>query len=532
MGTLSQAAARRHGDEIRTMRLHRCAVVLVAALAGWIGCGKGAGGTASRGAVPDAGAPDAGVGAVPTAALLEPGATRIHAISPDRSRILVSHGLPPADLALVTIGGPTKTLERHEAGAGEFSPDGRAIVFNTRSRDEPYNLHLARGDGSGSRKLTTRSAESALSGSSLYYADGAAADILIYQVVLPDGKPELLATFPAPHELVSVSPSPGGESVVYCHSQELGSDQCFLLSPTSVTPRPLAHGIGAHWAPDGSWLLASSCELIDRSGQTRKICDDAPTTIDTLLPTTIASPDGRLLAVLSGRWPPAQESLRIHVYDVQTATDLAFSTPGPFDGTVFRPAVHLRFTPDGSRLIAELGDSLFTAPSSGGSWIEVSADGAHDPGQGTLAVSPDSHIVAITGSHGVVESIDGGPPRAVAPPDGPLSQGTQIIFEPAGLHKALFVDFHGGGFLSGGDGSGEWMLLRDVDNCQWSGRTALCVKGHSSSGIVSFDLSFVTDDGKQAGTVATDVAHWSVAGDQLFYVPNSGGLYRVQVPQP
>jgi hypothetical protein len=304
-------------------------------------------------------------------------------------------------------------VARCGASSGWRDSNGRAIVFNTRSRDEPYNLNLARGDGSGIRRLTSLSSRSALGRSSLYYVDAAGTDASVYRIALPDGKPELLATFPPPHDSVDLTSSPGGESVAYCHSQQLGSDRCFLLSPTSVTPHPLPHGIGAIWARDGSWLLGSSCELIEMSGQTRKICDDPATTIDTLTPTTVASPDGRFLAVLSGRWPPAQESLRIHVYEVQTATDLAFSTPGPFDGTVFRPALHLRFTPDGSRLIAELGDSLFTAASTGGSWIEVSADGAHDPGHGTLAVSPDSHIVAITGSHGVVESIDGGPPRAV-----------------------------------------------------------------------------------------------------------------------
>src|SRR5690242_226896 len=98
--------------------------------------------------MPDAGADDGagadgGTAVAPAPTLLERGATLIRAISPDRSRILVSHGAPSAgNLSLVTIGGATKTLAAQGAYLAAFSPDGRSIVFDTQSGAQPSDLNL------------------------------------------------------------------------------------------------------------------------------------------------------------------------------------------------------------------------------------------------------------------------------------------------------------------------------------------------------------------------------------------------------
>jgi hypothetical protein len=528
----------------------------------WTSCGKGVGAGNGADAPPNTsgtsdsdGGPtgvngNGGVDAGPiqpstTATLLEPGATIILGVSPDGTRVLVSHQplrWPPDDLSLVTAGQRSQTLVAHGAYYAGFSPDGRTLWFDTAKGQQPDDLNLARADGSNARQLTSRTYFFTFAGKWLYYSDEAGSDVSFYRLAPPDGTPELLATFPPPHISwgpLSAWPSPDGESVVYCHTRVLApvASECFLRAAGRETPLQLPAGIeiSPYWAPDGSWFTISPCALVDLAGTVRKVCDDAT------VAGTSMSPDGKLLGIASnlGPWPGTQQSLRFHIYTIATATDLALPAPGLFDLTIYRPAFGLSFTPDGSRLIATLGASSFGASTSGGDWTTISKDEIPAPQRGNVVVSPDSRVIAdASDSLGVVESIDGGPSRAVGPPGITFPSGTSTpIFEPlGGLDKALFVaprTYGGETWIANADGSAGWLRLPDADGCEWSVRTALCAKIRPDPlTVVSNDLTVATDDGKKVETVAYNVEHWLVTRRKLFYVPSAGGLYVLDVPQP
>jgi hypothetical protein len=458
--------------------------------------------------------------------LLDAAATMIVAVSPDEQRVLVSSQYPASDLELVTIGGPTTTLAAASPGVwGGFSPDGRSILF-TRPLQSSYEWHLARADGTGARLLTVKSDYNQFAGRWLYYEDENSPTIAFYRLLPPDGEPQLLATFDPPHAFPSGSfsavTSPDGESVAYCHSPSAGAENCFLLAAGSTRPVTLP-GAARVWSPDGRWLLSGFCEMVDLSGSVREVCDPQ-------VESAGVSPDGKTLAIVSlgSTWPPSQSSVHIRLHSVATGTDVMLPTP-PFDGGVYRPAFFFQFTPDGSRVIAFLGASAFSAPVAGGPWTQIVSDGPPIPHRGEVYVSLDSRIIAVPSeSLGLVESINGAPPATIGAFFG-------VAFEPpGGLGKALFIsEYQDAAVLANANGSGDPLQLPRIGECNWVDRAALCLRW--SSGKPN-QLVVVTDEGQQLSVTSHDTSNWRTTGQltahRLFYVSYSGGLCVMDYRKP
>ena len=484
------------------------------------------------------GASDGGLSMIPQPAptLLEAGATVIEDVSPDENSVLVSHqpvNTQPDGLTLVTVGAPPRTLIARSGSWGWFSPDGRSIVFGAQY-GQPGELNLAHSDGSGSRQLTTRSSYPSFAGRWFYYDDESGAGVSLYRVLAPDGEPELIASFQPPQGL-SFLPSPDGESVAWCHYLANFTSECYLRAAGSATPVKIADGLlgTPRWAPDGSFLVGA-CEIISLDGSSRRWCDSAKAGSSSV------SNDFRyaVVALDNGSWPPTQADLEIRLHDFATGATTVVPTPGPFDGGVFRPSFYVGLTGDGSRLIAELGASLFTASTSDLRWTEVSATGANNSRFSTLAVSPDSRKVAIYGDQGLVESVDGNAPRVVGPPGRSLQYGQRLRFEPAGgLDKAFFFDAYANAWLANGDGSGDWLVASGVGDCDWVGRKALCLRAPAMANPpLPNEVVVVTDTGKAFSTQVEAEAYWRLAArltaHKLFYVAPGGGLYVSDAPAP
>lgn len=469
--------------------------------------------------------------------LREPGARRIHDVSPDGRRALVSHQavknwpFDAGDLALVTEGEPTRTLVAHGAAAAQFSPDGSAIVFdsmNGRQRD----VNLARADGSGVRQLSAKSALVTFAGRWLYYSDESAGPVAFYRVLPPDGAPELIATLPPRDSQIAfeVWPSPDGERVAYCNYQTRESVDCFLYDGGTNIRFAETITFNPRWAPDGSWLVTRPCELVDSSGTARRFCDE------TLVNSAQAYDNRSTLAWFQAAAP----GLEVHLLDLATTTETVLPPLPPWDAHAFRGAFELRFTPDGSRLLALLGASSFSiatrgisAQAASAGWTQISNDSIPDPRRGTAVVRADSRIIADTSeSMGVIESIDGGPAHAVGPPGRRLFEASRPNFEPSGgLDKAVFND-SGSVWLANADGTGDWLQLSPSYGCEWAGRTALCLSYHDDPlSISSLDVTPLTDDGRMPGVLARDVVDYRVRAQKLFFVRSAGGLYVADVPR-
>ncbi|MFL5312272.1 MAG: hypothetical protein ACJ79H_17710, partial [Myxococcales bacterium] len=536
-------------------------IIVVTALV--CACAKGT--SSSGGAVDsdaDAGsvAPDAGGGVpsggdagtdggttaaapIPGAELIDPNGQYVHAISPDNTRVLLSHhliawtytagGFVPGtgDLVVATRGGAIKQLAAEGVWYGAFTNDGSAVVYRT----QPHGVTLVHTDGSNPRQLTTQD-EFTLAGRWLYYTDARNGQLALFRLAPPDGDPELVAGVPDPStgpltSGISYWTSPDGDLVVFCHGTPW---TCSLVPAASKSPIEFA-GSGASWqfSPDSNWVL-NGCDLYDRNGAVRRVCD----VIGWLAATF--SPDGKL-AIFDAR-----------ATRVITLASMAETQLPPFSEALFYP---WGFTPDGSRLIASASDStgrpakFFVANAAGGQWIELSNDaysqkGASDFPVG-LAISPDSRIVATSSrSQGVVESIAGGPAQVVTHSGDPLFFATPV-FEPAGGHgKAIFYERGYPDYrlaLGNADGSGGWIELGTANFYpRWFGHSFLSFLAgahDSSTRSTAYDILVTTDDGALTNApflsnVSPVFFDQSVDHAALYFTPPSGGLYRGAVPQP
>ena len=472
----------------------------------------------------------------------------IKAVSPDGNRVLVAPTLhffsvgpmEPVGLSLVTRGQETRVLvPAPRIGDASFTPDGRSIIFETAEYGQFQDLNLARADGSGVRRLALRhsylpSGRFALSGPWLYYTEESDVASSLYRVDPPGGAPELLADFRRAGEGSAAlwgTTSPDGESVAYWFWSSLGRPaDGYLQWAGSAAPLRLPatedYRWWAIWAPDGSWLLIHPCVLVDMAGGVQTLCDASNWTAG--MPAL--SPDGRFLATLardSSGW-------NVHLITVPTGTDVVLASLGPIDEPWFRSAYAVAFTPDGSRVVAVVGYSSFSASIDGGPWTSISSNrGSHYPNEPVLPdISPDSRIIADRSVDGIVESIDGGPPHGIHSPDG--SPVAALSFEPSGgQDKAIFWAGERT-WLANADGTGDWLQLTSAAWCQWSARTAVCRVSHPDPlTMSSSDVYAVTDDGKQVVTLARNTISSAVIDRSLFYIHSTGGLYVVDgLPQP
>jgi len=268
------------------------------------------------------------------------------------------------------------------------------------------------------------------------------------------------------------------------------------------------------------------CQVVSMAGTMRKLCDASLPTLSLAL-----SPDASVLATLVS----TSTGMDVDLIATADGTDVVLPRPGPADVQGYRPRFQIGFTPDGSRVIAIIYYASFSASVTGGPWTTISSN--HGPSAMSapvwVAISPDSRIIADQSVDGLVESIDGAPPRAVRSPVGGLLTGP--IFEPAGaLDKAIFFE-HDGAWLANADGSGDWVKIGSSSTwCDWVDRTAVCYVGHPDPlAIYSTEVVAVTDDGKRRVTLAHSTISHAVNGNSLYFVPSSGGLYVVDgLPRP
>ena len=233
------------------------------------------------------------------------------------------------------------------------------------------------------------------------------------------------------------------------------------------------------------------------------------------------SRDGSMLALLGMHD-------EIHLYSLATGKDTVVPMP-PFTDASYRPSYFLCFTPDGSRLIAFLGQSAFTMPVAGGSWTEIVSDNPPAPHRGNVEVSPDSRIVAAwSDSQGLKMSIDGAPARVVFD-----SSVIGVGFEPAGgLGKAFFYRAYDNEPLT--IANADCSDARDLPpmNCEWKGRTALCLRWSNTP----YQTILLSDEGQQLSVLTHDTSNYGTTAQltqhRLFYIGAAGGLYVLEYRKP
>jgi hypothetical protein len=457
----------------------------------------------------------------------------IFAVSPDERSVLVSHeslgpcdcgGMCSAPVELSLLTGGASTSLGATAHWARFSPDGNFILFGMSCRP---GLGLARADGTGARPLPPRATWS-FAGPWLYYSELAGTTLSLYRLRRPDGMPELVVSFPAPqgpggfHD----EPAPDGEAVTYCDP----ANDCHLQSFSGGAPVKIPPGTN-QWSPGGGWFLSSPCTIIDRAGNKVWSCDAA----SLLQPPAIFADDLRLVfAARNGN------QMDVHVHTVATGAEVVLPSLPLRSGEL-----KIALAPDDSRVVVALPsasatnpnfpDTIFSASASGGDWTLLSSDAWP-----SFTISPDSRIVAATTApDGVTESIFGGPPHRVGPIGEKLAFG--VLFEPpGGLGKAIFYgpDATGTSFnslIANADGTGDWLHLPPKVFCNgWAMHTAICWAYQDTYLNPPYDIIIVTDDGKQAGTVAQRVIAFDFAptARKFYYLTTSGGLYAVDNPRP
>jgi hypothetical protein len=337
--------------------------------------------------------------------------------------LLQSNGVRAWDghLTLVVRGESSKTLAPGGIWEASFSPDGRSMVF----RDSTDHVWLAGADGTGARDLTTHALDFTFAGRWFYYTDGDARQMYLFRLLAPDGQPELVGSAPQPswdppasgYNAIPYGVSSDGEMVVVCNGTE---DSCQLITAGNP-PIQMPPNTYAAFSPDSRWLL-NGCELHDnQTGISRTFCDTA----DWGNPQFAA--DDVHVALFSGG--------NLRVLDLTTAVQTQLPKPP------FWPDP-MGITSDGSRVYAQDGrGGAWFIDTSGGDWTQLGSDPSPSVrallNSGGLGVSQDTRVLAFgSSSQGIVESVDGGPPRVITHDGKPLAGLVPRFLSPGNQGKA------------------------------------------------------------------------------------------------
>ena len=474
-------------------------------------------------------APDAGNASNPPAAAPQPtlidasDVKGVWAASSDGKTILVSHTPVVApnyigDLTVEHGGKATVVATQGVRWAQYFSTDGSAFLFSVDN-----TVHLARADGTVVPDLALANGSFSLVGRWLYYQESSSGHWRTWRRVVPDGQPQLIATGAAGSDSSgNYQVSHDGEAFSICF---FSAPDCQLFLPDSAAPIRVPNlSYGATFSPDDKWAVVG-CLLFDSSGASRNLGCHIQ------FPFPSFSQDGRRLVVTFDG--------AAHVITLATGEEIVLPVAP-------QPLLWAVLTPNGQRVVAFSSDRhSLVADVSGGDWMVLTTDpfsvrGAPDFPIG-LAISPDSRIIASSSvSAGVVEAVAGEAVRAVVRKNGNPMLFATPVFEPAGGHgRAIFYErktepgYHL--VIGNADGSGDWV---EVPNWQgyarWTGHSVL---SNTASAMVpgAYDLFVTPANGQQTpfltGVVSSFVTD-SVDHPVLLYVPASGGLYSIPVPQP
>jgi hypothetical protein len=467
-------------------------------------------------------APDAGNAANPPAPASQPtlidasDVKGVWAASSDGKTILVTHTpvVAPSYLGDLTVehGGKATVLATEGVQwAQYFSADGSAFLFSVAN-----TVRLVRADGTVVPDLALQQGSFRMVGRWLYYQESSSGHWRTWRRLMPDEQPQLIATGSITYEV-----SKDGEAFSTCRYP---APDCQLFLPDSAGPFAVPD-VGNHptFSPDNKWAVVG-CLLFDSSGASRNLGCNSQS------PFPSFSQDGRRLVVTFGG--------AAHVTTLATGKEIVLPVAP-------QPLVWAMLTPNGERVVASSSDrDLFVADVSGGDWKVLTTDpywvrGAPDVPIG-IAISPDSRIIAANSrSAGVVEAVGGEAVRVVRKNGNPMLSATPV-FEPAGGHgRAIFYErntepgYHL--VIGNADGSGDWVEIPNWPGfARWTGHSVL---SSTASATVprAYDLFVTPANGQQTpfltGVVSSFVTD-SVHQPVLLYVPASGGLYSIPVPQP
>jgi Tol biopolymer transport system component len=182
--------------------------------------------------------------------------------APLQREILYTSCAGPCSLHAVRTDGSGDRLVADSASLGEWSPDGKAIVFVS-ARGGQWDLYVVRADGSGVRRLTnTPSHEDSPTwspdGASIAYVESAIAGAVprISRVDL-DGT-GYQAVYHAEGVLYDPDWSPDGRAILFEEDRRVK-----VVGATGANPRTLGGGEWPTYAPDGDRILFS---LVGESG--------------------------------------------------------------------------------------------------------------------------------------------------------------------------------------------------------------------------------------------------------------------------